>query len=251
MPNTIAYSYATQLINKMRLVFTQYPEVTSVVSQLGRPEDGTDPTLTNNLEFFAKLNALVDIDVIKALYRASQAGVKVDLIVRGFCCLRPGVPGLSENIRVMSVIGRFLEHSRAFYFRNGGAEEVFIGSADWMPRNFLRRVEVMFANGEGRKDVLTHRMSGRARDNRLVHVSVPEEPRDRPRPGDLAEVIITHAAPHHLTADAGLLALRRTRGGDAWQGSMSVPQAAPATVTLGMPMYDSSIAAVYDCVAGS
>jgi tRNA-2-methylthio-N6-dimethylallyladenosine synthase len=83
--------------------------------------------------------------------------------------------------------------------------------------------------------MLTHRMSGRARDNRLVHVSVPEEPRDRPRPGDLAEVIITHAAPHHLTADAGLLTLRRTRGGDAWQESRSVPQAAPATVLLGMP----------------
>jgi tRNA-2-methylthio-N6-dimethylallyladenosine synthase len=98
-----------------------------------------------------------------------------------------------------------------------------------------RQVEVMFADGEGRKDMLTHRMSGRARDNRLVHVSVPEEPRDRPRPGDLAAVIITHAAPHHLTADAGLLALRRTRGGDAWQGSRSLAQAAPATVTLGMP----------------
>ena len=97
-----------------------------------------------------------------------------------------------------------------------------------------RRVEVMFADGEGRKDVLTHRMSGRARDNRLVHVSVPEEPKDRPRPGDLAEVIITHAAPHHLTADSGLLALRRTRGGDAWQRSRSTPQA-PATVSLGMP----------------
>jgi tRNA-2-methylthio-N6-dimethylallyladenosine synthase len=82
--------------------------------------------------------------------------------------------------------------------------------------------------------MLTHRMSGRARDNRLVHVSVPEEPKDRPRPGDLAEVIITHAAPHHLTADAGLLALRRTRGGDAWQQSGSTPQA-PATVSLGMP----------------
>jgi tRNA-2-methylthio-N6-dimethylallyladenosine synthase len=98
-----------------------------------------------------------------------------------------------------------------------------------------RQVEVMFADGEGRKDMLTHRMSGRARDNRLVHVSVPDKPSDRPRPGDLAEVIITHAAPHHLTADAGLLALRRTRGGDAWQGSRSVPEATAASVTLGMP----------------
>ena len=98
-----------------------------------------------------------------------------------------------------------------------------------------QRVEVMFADGEGRKDALTHRMSGRARDNRLVHVAVPEEPANRPRPGDLADVIITHAAPHHLTADAGLLALRRTRGGDAWQRSRSAPEAAQATVSLGMP----------------
>jgi tRNA-2-methylthio-N6-dimethylallyladenosine synthase len=98
-----------------------------------------------------------------------------------------------------------------------------------------QRVEVMFADGEGRKDALTHRMSGRARDNRLVHVAVPEEPANRPRPGDLADVIITHAAPHHLTADAGLLALRRTRGGDAWQRSRSAPEAAKATVSLGMP----------------
>ena len=98
-----------------------------------------------------------------------------------------------------------------------------------------QRVEVMFADGEGRKDALTHRMSGRARDNRLVHVAVPEEPANRPRPGDLADVIITHAAPHHLTADAGLLTLRRTRGGDAWQRSRSAPEAAQATVSLGMP----------------
>jgi tRNA-2-methylthio-N6-dimethylallyladenosine synthase len=98
-----------------------------------------------------------------------------------------------------------------------------------------RRVEVMFADGEGRKDVLTHRMSGRARDNRLVHVSVPEESAGRPRPGDLAEVIITHAAPHHLTADAGLLSLRRTRGGDAWQARTAPPQGARAAVNLGIP----------------
>jgi tRNA-2-methylthio-N6-dimethylallyladenosine synthase len=97
-----------------------------------------------------------------------------------------------------------------------------------------RQVEVMFADGEGRKDVFTHRMSGRARDNRLVHVSVPEEPAQRPRPGDIAEVIITYAAPHYLTADAGLLALRRTRGGDAWQASRSAERA-PAAIHLGMP----------------
>jgi polyphosphate kinase len=90
----------------------------------------------------AKMNALEDLEIINALYRASQAGVRIDLIVRGFCCLRPGVPGLSENIQVLSVIGRFLEHSRLFYFLNaGGPEEFFMGSADWMSRNLSHRVE--------------------------------------------------------------------------------------------------------------
>ena len=92
----------------------------------------------------AKLNALTEPQIIQALYGASQAGVRVDLIVRGVCCLRPGVPGMSENIRVRSVIGRFLEHPRVYSFRNDGKEEVWLASADWMERSFFRRVEVGF-----------------------------------------------------------------------------------------------------------
>jgi len=92
----------------------------------------------------AKMNALVEPEVIGALYAASRAGVQIDLIVRGVCALRPGVAGASENIRVRSIIGRFLEHSSAFHFHNDGAQNLYLSSADWMGRNFFGRVEICF-----------------------------------------------------------------------------------------------------------
>ena len=97
----------------------------------------------------AKMNSLVDRPVIEALYRASQAGVKIDLIVRGVCCLRPGVKGVSSRITVRSIVDRFLEHSRVFYFENALQPEIFVSSADWAPRNFFKRIEIMFPIEDG------------------------------------------------------------------------------------------------------
>jgi polyphosphate kinase len=114
----------------------------------------------------AKMNALSDTDIINALYRASQAGVKVLLNVRGICMLVPGVQDLSENIRVVSVVDHYLEHSRIVYFANGGANELYLSSADWMPRNLERRVELMFpVLQDDCKRLVHHILEGYFKDN--------------------------------------------------------------------------------------
>ena len=119
--------------------FSMHTEVLRAI----RNETGI-ATSGKRAHIIAKMNALLEPETINALYEASRAGVKVDLIVRGVCALRPGVPGLSENIRVRSVIGRFLEHTRIFYFRNDLKHDVYLASADWMDRNFFRRIEICF-----------------------------------------------------------------------------------------------------------
>jgi polyphosphate kinase len=127
-------SYRNLLVapNNMRIRFTEMVDREAENARAGKPA-----------RIIAKMNSLVDPDIIQHLYEASQAGVDIDLIVRGICCLRPGIPGVSDRIKVISIVGRFLEHSRIYYFANNGDEELYFGSADWMPRNFDRRVEVI------------------------------------------------------------------------------------------------------------
>jgi polyphosphate kinase len=131
----------------------------------------------------AKLNSLVDFRTIEALYRASQAGVPIELIVRGVCCLRPGVPGVSDNIRVRSIVDRLLEHSRIYVFGDGDEARVYLASADWMPRNFYRRVEVMFpieaADLRGR--ILNEILPAYLGDNVKARLLLPDGSHMRPR----------------------------------------------------------------------
>ncbi|MBD5460226.1 MAG: RNA degradosome polyphosphate kinase, partial [Lachnospiraceae bacterium] len=123
----------------------------------------------------AKMNALCDADVIAALYEASAAGVKIDLIVRGICCLKTGIPKVSENISVRSIVGNFLEHSRIFYFQNDGCEDVYCASADWMPRNLERRVEILFpVEKESLKEELMHILHNLLHDTVKAQVLKPD-----------------------------------------------------------------------------
>ncbi|RPH69513.1 MAG: polyphosphate kinase 1 [Myxococcaceae bacterium] len=137
---------------------------------------------------YAKMNSLVDLPVIAALYAASQAGVPIDLCIRGICCLRPGLEGLSENVRVFSIVGRFLEHTRVFAFGVGEDEELFLASADWMPRNLYRRVELMFPVEDRALRARIHRevIEPSLADNSRAHDLQPDGTylRRRPSPGE-------------------------------------------------------------------
>jgi len=133
-----------------------------------------------------KANGLIDSDIIATLYKASMAGVKIDLNIRGLCCLRPGIPGISENIRVISIVDRFLEHSRIYYFENGGEPEMYMGSSDMMPRNLLARVEILFP-------VLDKKMLELIRDD-ILHISLSDNVKARELQPDGTYVFVQRAA---------------------------------------------------------
>jgi polyphosphate kinase len=138
-----------------------------------------------------KMNSLIDPRMIDALYRASQAGVQVDLIIRGMCCLRPGIPGRSEHVHVRSIVGPFLEHSRIYYFRNGGNEEVYMGSADLMQRNLDRRVEQVYPleDPDLRYFIRHHVLEISLRDNTRTRVLQPDGSYQRLAPDSEEEAV--------------------------------------------------------------
>jgi polyphosphate kinase len=189
-------SYRNLLVapNNMRVLFTEMVDRETEHAREGKPA-----------RIIAKMNSLVDPDIIQHLYEASQAGVEIDLLVRGICCLRPGIDGISDRIRVISIVGRFLEHSRIYYFGNNGDEELYFGSADWMPRNFDRRVEVV-------APILDRSMHPRVcalletclADNRLAWDLHPDGSYVQRKPGSRA---VVSAHERFLTNSWGLQAL--------------------------------------------
>jgi polyphosphate kinase len=155
----------------------------------------------NKAQLTFKMNAIVDPHMIQLLYKASQAGVKMDLFVRGMCCLRPGVKGLSENIRVTSIVGRYLEHSRIYHFHNNGKDEIYLGSADLMDRNLNNRVEVVFPveKPEHIQHLRDKVLSVYQRDNSRARVMQPDgtyvrlKPKDKEEKIDVQEWLMEHS----------------------------------------------------------
>ena len=131
-------------------------------------------------KIIAKMNSLCDKDIISALYKANAAGVEIHLIIRGICCLRTGIPGISDRITVRSIVGNFLEHSRIFYFENNGSDEIYLGSADWMPRNLERRVEILFpVEKEALKEKVLHILECQLSDTVKAHILKPDGTYDK------------------------------------------------------------------------
>ncbi len=171
---------ATKLKKLLQSPFTLHKRLLALIeAEAERARTGGEGRI------IAKMNSLVEPGIIRALYRAAQAGAKIDLIVRGICCLRPGVQGLSENIQVRSVVGRFLEHSRVFYFENAGEPLVYLSSADWMDRNFFRRVETCFPVEEEslRNHVIKEGLLVYLQDNTQAWVLQSDASYKRLRPG--------------------------------------------------------------------
>jgi polyphosphate kinase len=154
----------------------------------------------------AKMNALVDTKIIRKLYEASQAGVRVDLLVRGICCLRPGIPEISENIRVLSILDRFLEHSRVYYFHNGGNPEIYSGSADWMPRNFKKRAEILYPieDTELKTRVINEIMMTYLNDNVKARLMQPDGSYVRVRPKDGGKLVRSQSTLIAIAREGGV-----------------------------------------------
>jgi polyphosphate kinase len=154
----------------------------------------------------AKMNALIDTKIIRKLYEASRAGVRIDLLVRGICCLRPGVPGISENIRVISILDRFLEHSRVYYFHNGGNPEIYSGSADWMPRNFKKRAEILYPieNTEVKARIIKEILMTYLKDNVKARLMQPDGSYVRVKPKEGAKLVRSQSALIAIAREGGV-----------------------------------------------
>ena len=172
---------ASKLKKLLQSPFTLYKSLLSYIER-----EATNARADKKAHIIAKMNALVDPEIIRALYKASMAGVRIDLIIRGICCLRPGIKGLSDNIHVRSIVGRFLEHTRVFYFLDGGEEQVLCSSADWMPRNLHHRVEACFPIEEKRpKDqVIKFGLLNYLNDNTQAWILQSDGTYKKARPGN-------------------------------------------------------------------